>query len=404
MPNKRDLNDIDKGVQQRIAGEMSKLAATSKPEFIITVGDHFYPGGIDSHCGVEEMPKYQWDNMFEAIYSNDTLGMEWWGVLGNHDYGGTCYIKGWDQQIFYTWEKGENSRWLMPAQYWKRLVHFKGFVAEFFFLDNNVVDAKMPMDDEEHNICSNKHNLNEEESYCPYSRFPGPNGTNYSSCVNDDLFASPLNCFHGFVDLWKEQEKWFRKELENSKADWQIVVTHYPPDFIAEVAGQDRTLWPNLGDEYGIDLMIAGHTHWQKIFAGGPLGAAKGMENFPYVVSGGGGGITSEGPPDVEGNDDEYGFMDFTISKEKIDIIAFSHMGVARNSTTIYPRAKRSGGGGGPKPKPSPAPTPVGEGSCKDKCNAVYDAAASCQCNADCAQFESCCADFEESCNQALSA
>merc|ERR1712100_361800 len=123
MKNNREKHASDKDAQQRVAKSMKERATKYPPEFILSLGDHFYPGGIDVHCGkTDENPNYQWNKMFEDIYDNKTLGVDWMGTLGNHDYGGTCFVKGWDQQIAYTWS--ESGRWVMPAQYFKRRVQF----------------------------------------------------------------------------------------------------------------------------------------------------------------------------------------------------------------------------------------------------------------------------------------
>jgi len=336
MPNKRGELPADKGVQQRVAASMKMRAEESSPEFTLSLGDHFYPGGIDIHCGsTDEQPTYQWDTMFESIYDNKTLGGDWMGVLGNHDYGGTCFTKGWDQQITYTW--WGPGRWVMPAQYWKRRVQFaQDFVAEFFFLDTNLVDAESPDLDPDHNICSEMHNEGKAKSYCPETRFPPPAGSEMAQCKDSELFPSIAKCPDTFKNFWATQRKWLEDELSKSTANWQIVVTHYPPSFPPD---QNYDLWPSLGKKYGIDLMITGHTHSQHLFIGDNFTRPDmDMSEFPYVISGGGGGIFSEGPPSEDGADDEYGFVDFKISKDSLEIVMLSHTGAVRQTETVHPR------------------------------------------------------------------
>jgi len=400
------LDNVDDGAQQRVAKQMSVQAQKTAPEFVITVGDHFYPGGIDTHCGGDQTAtvQYQWKTMYEDIYDNDTLGVEWMGVLGNHDYGGTCYTKGWDQQVYYTWV---SNRWLLPAQYWMRKVHFKDFIAEFYFLDTNIVDAKPPGDDPDHNICSEMHNAGGSDSYCPAARFPAPAGSEQAQCTNDKMFESTMACAAGFKALWLEQKAWLSDLLSKSTAQWQIVVTHYPPEFPYVQADEDANLWPTLGDEFGIDLMITGHTHSQGLYLDKKVGT---MAMFPYVVTGGGGGIISESTPSADGEDDMYGFVDFSISKDSMDISMISHTGLVRNKQTIKPR---SAGGAGTTPSmasttggsstgsgapgsstTSGAPTT----SCSGRCGDAYDPTAVCHCNSSCEQFGNCCADFNDQC------
>mmetsp|Transcript_20364 Transcript_20364/g.46430 ORF Transcript_20364/g.46430 Transcript_20364/m.46430 type:complete len:140 (+) Transcript_20364:1146-1565(+) len=54
------------------------------------------------------------------------------------------------------------------------------------------------------------------------------------------------------------------------------------------------------------------------------------LDPVTWIVSGGGGGITSEHVPDNGGEDDQYGFVDMTLSKEKLTFEAISHGGVLR--------------------------------------------------------------------------
>lgn len=66
------------------------------------------------------------------------------------------------------------------------------------------------------------------------------------------------------------------------------------------------------------------------------------MKEFPYIISGGGGGIYSEGAPTDSGEDDEYGFVDFKMSKDALEIMMVSHTGVERRKETIKPRQPAS--------------------------------------------------------------
>ena len=99
-----------------------------------------------------------------------------------------------------------------------------------------------------------------------------------------------------------------------------------------------------MSRKYGIDLIIAGHSHFQKVYY---LGSAPDQGNYnlqetAWVITGGGGGITSERTPVQGGHDDAYGFMDMKINKDSIYIEAISHGGVTRNRTTVYPRPRSS--------------------------------------------------------------
>ena len=68
--------------------------------------------------------------------------------------------------------------------------------------------------------------------------------------------------------------------------------------------------------KYGVDLYISGHTHLQNVSFQGETA---------YIISGGGGGITSEILPTTTGEDDGYGFMDVIIQHDAMYIYKYSH-------------------------------------------------------------------------------
>jgi len=320
----RPVNAVDDNAQVIVAGALAHVAKTSKPKFIINVGDNIYPGGIGV-AGTCNPAAGKFDatgqagivmsNTFSDVYNGSGMDdVEWWGVLGNHDFGGYYYSTHWDQFIFYTWNSN-HSRWIVPALYWSRKVQYNGFSADFFFVDTNINDVKNPPDDPDHNICNNVHNKE------PY---PTCNGT---------TITSPETCMNWFQALWGNQQEWLQDKLHASDADWQIVVSHYPPNF-----GPASILWNDVFPKYGVDLYISGHTHWQKL-----VYKADGFGDTAYVVSGGGGGIYSEITPDLNGNDDAYGFVDVIISKKQLEILMYSHKAVLRNHTIVTPRGRMAG-------------------------------------------------------------
>jgi predicted phosphodiesterase len=306
---------VDEKAQHRVAEQMQKLAEEVSPDYVINVGDNFYFGGLNWKCGgaPDQCKDFtgQWFGIFENIYKGAGIDdVQWLGVLGNHDYGGFIFTAAWDQVISYTWTTGfpSTGRWLTPAQYWRSKVRYDGFSVDYFFVDSNVYGTTSPYE-QEHNICSTTHNLNN------------------ISCGKEGP-TSVEDCPKWFQRLWEEQDKWLQAGLANSTADWQIVVTHYPPDVM-------QSYWKELSTKHGIDLIICGHTHTQLVHYAG-------IENSFWptavVVSGGGGGITSAAAPDINGNDDSYGFMDLEFTKTAIVVKAISHGGVLRSTTSVRPR------------------------------------------------------------------
>lgn len=116
--------------------------------------------------------------------------------------------------------------------------------------------------------------------------------------------------------------------LSKSDADWKIINTHFPG---SSIAGQPKI--QELNTRYGIDLIFTGHTHWQS------TGEDHGI---PWIISGGGGGVSSDAKPRLDGQDDAYGFVDFTISKDtlKSDMHSWGGMDgegsfIVRNTKTL---------------------------------------------------------------------
>jgi len=94
--------------QSEVAKQMGLWAASHPNDFIISVGDNFYPLGV-----VSEMDPL-WHYSFENIYTAHSLQCDWYPVLGNHDYGSDP-----EAQVRYS---KISRRWNMPALYYTREV------------------------------------------------------------------------------------------------------------------------------------------------------------------------------------------------------------------------------------------------------------------------------------------
>uniref|UniRef100_A0A7S4QF13 C-type lectin domain-containing protein n=1 Tax=Alexandrium monilatum TaxID=311494 RepID=A0A7S4QF13_9DINO len=342
----------DDCAQRNVATQMRVRSLISKPDYVLNVGDNFYWGGVLVKCGgppgAVNDPVGQWTWVYEKMYDGDGLAdKQWLGVLGNHDFGGFLFTHGWDQAIGYTWSDTSTStgRWVTPALYWQSKVHYPDFSIDYYFVDSNTFDAMHPDSDPGHNLCSRKHNL-EVGATCGII---GP--------------VSIEECPVWFRRLWDAQTQWLRNALDKSSADWQVVVTHFPP-----IRGWGDDVWKELSREFGIDIIIAGHVHRQEVHYMGPDNH---MAPTAYIISGGGGGITSEDMPDSRGEDDQYGFIDLTLTPREILIEAVSHGGHLRRKTCVRPRLR---GGDvaehaqGPSlcDAPSPAPLPAATAATAD--------------------------------------
>eukprot|EP00441_Pelagodinium_beii_P001403 CAMPEP_0197705554 /NCGR_PEP_ID=MMETSP1338-20131121/126502_1 /TAXON_ID=43686 ORGANISM="Pelagodinium beii, Strain RCC1491" /NCGR_SAMPLE_ID=MMETSP1338 /ASSEMBLY_ACC=CAM_ASM_000754 /LENGTH=498 /DNA_ID=CAMNT_0043289463 /DNA_START=398 /DNA_END=1894 /DNA_ORIENTATION=- len=307
------VQGVDTQPQILVANAFKARAAMKNPDFILNVGDNFYWGGIEENCGssmsgITSTTRHQFDSIFEGIYQGAGLSNKpWISVLGNHDWGGRQFNNGWDQQIAYTWA---SNRWIMPAPYYSMRIDYPDFSIDVFAIDSNAMDARNPAEDPEHNICSEKHNP------------PG------ASCAAAGGPASVASCQGWFADFWAKNKAWALQKVPESKADWQIGLTHFP-------CGHESGFYAQLHG-MGMDLLVTGHRHDQELHDhSGPGG-------MTCIVTGGGGGITSEATPNPDdkenwGSEGQYGFYDFTISRDSIFIESINYDGKVLRTATVYP-------------------------------------------------------------------
>lgn len=308
---------VDDKPQLLVADAFNKRAAIKDPKFVLNVGDNFYWGGIEKTCGtpmdqLSYTAHHQFQNIYESVYHGPGVdGKVWISALGNHDWGGRQFNNGWDQQIAYTWK---SPRWIMPAAYYSTHIDFTdaGFSMDVFVIDTNAMDAEDPPKDPNHNICSS--DFNPASADC--SAQGGP--------------PSVAGCKAWFWKLWAEEKTWLAKKLDSSKADWQVVVTHFP-------CGHQAGFYKAMHHQHGLDLLVTGHRHNQELWDPSRL---SGLGCF---VTGGGGGISSEATPNPNNKRDwygeaQYGFFDLTISKEKIDITSINYDGKELKHHAIYPK------------------------------------------------------------------
>merc|ERR1712110_1177365 len=172
--------------------------------------------------------------------------------------------------------------WVLPAQ-WAQRVSYPSFTVDLFFLESNFFDAKPRGQDPHHNICEGG----------------DPPGT---PCYG----ITPASCPGWFRANWDKSLDFLKRGVAVSDATWKVVVTHYPGGTIAPMIA-------TMANK--IDLLFTGHTHWQS------LGSSSGID---WIISGGGGGITSDAVPSSSGEDGAYGFVDITVSRSSMKMDMYS--------------------------------------------------------------------------------
>lgn len=198
--------------QKNVALQMGKAAATIESNFVVAVGDNFYPNGVQS------TQDYSWIASFENVYTDYNLQNPWYVALGNHDYRGNIQA-----EIDYS---KISRRWHMPSAYYSKTFELKN--------GNKVLMVVMdtsPFIDSYHEKGSDM----------------------YENIIAQDTLA---------------QRKWIEKELATTDASikWKIVVGHHPL-----YSGGKRknsadtksfeTKFANLFDKYKVDAYFCGHEH-----------------------------------------------------------------------------------------------------------------------------------------------
>ncbi|MEG0462274.1 metallophosphoesterase [Bacteroides sp.] len=193
--------------QKPIAELMGTMGEEIGPEFVIAAGD------VHHFEGVRSIHDPLWMTNFELIYSHPELMIDWFPVLGNHEYRGSTQAV-----IDYT---NVSRRWTMPARYYTRAFEEKGITVRVVWLDT------APLIDKYRN----------------------------DTATYPDAYRQDMNL----------QLAWADSVLAAAKEDWVIVVGHHPiyaetPKDASERSDLQARLDPVL-KKHNVDMYICGHIH-----------------------------------------------------------------------------------------------------------------------------------------------
>lgn len=212
--------------QQQVANQMGVQADSTGPKFIVSCGDNFQINGVAS----TQDPL--WLKNFENIYTKNSLHVDWYPVLGNHDYKGNTQA-----QLDYS---KISRRWRFEERYYSFTKKINDTIsARFIFLDTPP-------------LLSNYYN------------------NDYPDIAKQDS---------------TKQIKWLNETLANSKEQWKIVFGHHPIFSASEKHGSSvemiQRIKPIL-DKYNVQFYFSGHDHdMQHLHEKG--------KNTEYMVTGTGG-------------------------------------------------------------------------------------------------------------------
>lgn len=195
--------------QKTVAELMGWMADVADPEFVAAIGD------VHHFEGVASVDDPLWMTNYELIYSHPDLMLDWYPLLGNHEYRGNT------QAVL---DYGEVSRrWVMPGRYYavEKEVEDGNEKILYVFIDTTPLIDKYRRDTED-----------------------------YPDAGKQSIAA---------------ELEWLEATLAASTAKWKVVMGHHPIYADTDKSESERTdmqrrVQPLL-DKYGVDAYICGHIH-----------------------------------------------------------------------------------------------------------------------------------------------
>lgn len=193
--------------QKPIAELMGVMAEEVGPEFVVAAGD------VHHYEGVRSVSDPLWMTNFELIYAHPELMIDWFPILGNHEYRGNTQAV-----IDYT---RISRRWTMPDRYYTRAFDEDGVTLRIVWVDTP------PMMD----------------------KYRNDSLTYPDACRQDPA----------------QQLAWIDSVLTAAKEDWVIVVGHHP--IYAQTSKDDserRDMQARLDPilrKHHVDMYLCGHIH-----------------------------------------------------------------------------------------------------------------------------------------------
>jgi hypothetical protein len=250
--------------QKKVAYQLGNAVVGTDASFIVSTGDNFYPEGVQS------VQDPSWETSFENVYNHHSTYIDWYVVLGNHDYGSNPQA-----EVDYT---AISARWNMPSRYYsihKTFGDDSSNTVGLFFLDSSPL-----------------------------------NGSYYKK--NEKISENVQK-----ADSTR-QLNWLKSELLKSKDKWKIVIAHHPIYSAGKRYGKTIEMENAIRDilnKNKVDLYIAGHEHHLE------FDKPKNNDSFYQMISGAGSEKTIiSTKAKVQFAKSEYGFATVGISSNNLFI------------------------------------------------------------------------------------
>jgi tartrate-resistant acid phosphatase type 5 len=215
--------------QNGVAAQMATTAAATNAQFVLNTGDNFY------WCGIQNTSDYQVSVDFVDVYSQESLQVPWYGILGNHEYGYNVTAL-----LSLSEEREDMENWYLPSRYYTKRIHLAGT----HFMSVIMMDTSP---------CVSDYRSSNEEYWDPC-------GTEYPTCslgATDDDFEGECMFHSNIIEQnCTQQYEWLQGALaEVPTNDWLVIMGHHPADEIDEEPFLDVLL------EHGFDMYLNGHVH-----------------------------------------------------------------------------------------------------------------------------------------------
>jgi predicted MPP superfamily phosphohydrolase len=260
--------------QKEVANTLGNLAQSIRPKFIIASGDTFHYNGVRSTSDP------LWSSNFESIYTNPWLLVDWFPILGNHEYRGNTQAVIDYSRI--------SRRWNMPARYYTFAVKIDSVNSlRFVMLDTPPFMSE-------------------------YKKQPDQ----YPDILKQNT---------------KQQLQWLDSVLLASPEKWKIVIGHHPVYSTDSLRGKNTELFDQLDPvltKHKVDFYFSGHIHIAQHIQ---------KNNINYVVSPSGSlGVNTGTFPGAKFVSHSEGFTICTVKKDYFEFIF-----VDENGKELY-RYKKS--------------------------------------------------------------
>lgn len=193
--------------QKPIAELMGTMGEEIGPEFVLATGD------VHHFDGVRSVNDPLWMTNYELIYSHPELMIDWFSILGNHEYRGSTQAV-----LDYT---NISRRWSMPDRYYTKVFEEKGATIRIVWIDTTPLIDKY---------------RNESDKYP-------------DACKQDI----------------SKQLSWLESVLASVKEDWIIVAGHHPIYAYTPKEESERLDMQKRVDsilrKHNVDMYICGHIH-----------------------------------------------------------------------------------------------------------------------------------------------